>query len=259
MYVSGIPCSHIFAVLKLQNAVTIPDSCILKRWTKDAKKDPAYISRVTPDDVESAILVKRAQLAGICNKLAFFASRASEDGYLEMKEKIGALTVRAAELFEEHQSMLQDMDGGREHCRIIRDPIRVTGKKSDASKKRKDKIRKRSRKKAEVEEASQPAMAIVKAEPQTEGESIVNMITSYPSQHTASYPHPASSSSPFQSYSVYANSTSRFPNLAQPVNPSACGFAPNFGSFQYMLQCQMVSQRGDGLSLGHIDGNYFIR
>ncbi len=259
IYVSGLPCSHIFAVLKLDNAVTIPASCILQRWTKDAKKDPSYISRLTPDDVEAAILVKRAQLAGICNKLAFFASRASEDGYLEMKDQLGALTVRAAELFEQHQSTLHDDKVGREQSSIIRDPIRVTGKKADESKKMTAKKRKRLRKQNSKPEApSVPGKAIqLKSEPQTTENSLVNIITPSPPQQTSSYPHPASSSSPFQSYSAYPNSAFHVSLNAQPVNPSTWASYPNPGSFQYMLQSQMLGQPGDGLTSGQNAENYF--
>ncbi|XP_020967686.1 protein FAR1-RELATED SEQUENCE 5-like [Arachis ipaensis] len=35
----GLPCSHIFRVLKHRNAKCIPTSLILKRWTRDAKSD----------------------------------------------------------------------------------------------------------------------------------------------------------------------------------------------------------------------------
>ncbi len=59
----------------------------------------------------------------------------------------------------------------------------MTRKKADASKKRKDKIRKCPRKKnSEAEEASRSAMGILKSELQTTEESMVNMITPSPSQ-----------------------------------------------------------------------------
>ncbi|RYR68817.1 hypothetical protein Ahy_A03g015287 [Arachis hypogaea] len=35
----GLPCSHIFGVLKHRNAKCVPTSLILKRWTRDAKSD----------------------------------------------------------------------------------------------------------------------------------------------------------------------------------------------------------------------------
>ncbi|CAI0423130.1 unnamed protein product, partial [Linum tenue] len=38
----GIPCRHIFCILKAENQIQIPKSLILKRWTKDAKEfDPS--------------------------------------------------------------------------------------------------------------------------------------------------------------------------------------------------------------------------
>ncbi|XP_015970067.1 protein FAR1-RELATED SEQUENCE 5-like [Arachis duranensis] len=35
----GLPCSHIFGVLKYRNTKCVPSSLILKRWTRDAKSD----------------------------------------------------------------------------------------------------------------------------------------------------------------------------------------------------------------------------
>ena len=36
----GIPCCHMFVVMKVEHLEEIPTSCILKRWIKLAKAHP---------------------------------------------------------------------------------------------------------------------------------------------------------------------------------------------------------------------------
>ncbi|XP_016206731.1 protein FAR1-RELATED SEQUENCE 5-like [Arachis ipaensis] len=51
----GLPCSHIFGVLKHRNAKCVPTSLILKRWTRDAKSD--FICSIGEQDSANDIVV----------------------------------------------------------------------------------------------------------------------------------------------------------------------------------------------------------
>ncbi|XP_057758363.1 protein FAR1-RELATED SEQUENCE 5-like [Arachis stenosperma] len=75
----GLPCSHIFGVLKHRNAKCVPTSLILKRWTRDAKSD--FICSIgeqdTADDI--APTLRRGAMASICWKLCDISSKNSVD------------------------------------------------------------------------------------------------------------------------------------------------------------------------------------
>ncbi|RYR19173.1 hypothetical protein Ahy_B03g063881 [Arachis hypogaea] len=75
----GLPCSHIFGVLKHRNAKCVPTSLILKRWTRDAKSD--FICSIgeqdTTDDI--APTLRRGAMASICWKLCDISSKNSAD------------------------------------------------------------------------------------------------------------------------------------------------------------------------------------
>ncbi|RYR77140.1 hypothetical protein Ahy_A01g001607 [Arachis hypogaea] len=59
----GLPCSHFFGVLKHRNAKCVPTPFILKRWTRDAKRD--FICSIgeqdTADDIVSTLRCGDAQ------------------------------------------------------------------------------------------------------------------------------------------------------------------------------------------------------
>ncbi|XP_057720228.1 protein FAR1-RELATED SEQUENCE 5-like [Arachis stenosperma] len=75
----GLPCSHIFGVLKHRNAKCVPTSLILKRWTRDAKSD--FICSIGEQDIadDKAPTLRRGAMASICWKLCDISSKNSAD------------------------------------------------------------------------------------------------------------------------------------------------------------------------------------
>ncbi|KAL4371302.1 hypothetical protein AHAS_Ahas06G0152200 [Arachis hypogaea] len=62
----GLPCSHIFGVLKYHNTKCVPSSLILKRWTRDAKID--FICSIGEQDSADDIVptLRCGAMASIC-------------------------------------------------------------------------------------------------------------------------------------------------------------------------------------------------
>ncbi|RYQ92640.1 hypothetical protein Ahy_B09g098856 [Arachis hypogaea] len=75
----GLPCSHIFGVLKHRNAKCVPTSLILKRWTRDAKSD--FICSVGEQDPSDDIVptLRCGAMVSICWKLCDISSKNSAD------------------------------------------------------------------------------------------------------------------------------------------------------------------------------------
>ncbi|XLT47047.1 hypothetical protein HN873_039651 [Arachis hypogaea] len=75
----GLPCSHIFGVLKHRNAKCVPTSLILKRWTRDAKSD--FICSIGEQDTADDIVptLRCGAMASICWKLCDISSKNSAD------------------------------------------------------------------------------------------------------------------------------------------------------------------------------------
>ncbi|XP_057730030.1 uncharacterized protein LOC130945316 [Arachis stenosperma] len=75
----GLPCSHIFGVLKHRNAKCVPTSLILKRWTRDAKSD--FIFSIGEQDSADDIVptLRCGAMASICWKLCDICSKNSAD------------------------------------------------------------------------------------------------------------------------------------------------------------------------------------
>ncbi|RYR38742.1 hypothetical protein Ahy_A09g043917 [Arachis hypogaea] len=71
----GIPCSHVFCVMKFENILEFPDLLIYKRWTKNAKNE--FISTEMPvnDDIERVLKFRVGASASNCNKLCDIACK----------------------------------------------------------------------------------------------------------------------------------------------------------------------------------------
>ncbi|KAL4316357.1 hypothetical protein AHAS_Ahas15G0277000 [Arachis hypogaea] len=73
----GLPCSHIFGVLKHRNAKCVSTSLILKRWTRNAKSD--FICSIGEQDTADNIVptLRCGAMASICWKLCDISSKNS--------------------------------------------------------------------------------------------------------------------------------------------------------------------------------------
>ncbi|XP_027158292.1 protein FAR1-RELATED SEQUENCE 5-like [Coffea eugenioides] len=82
----GIPCSHAFAVMKNEDMGEIPKSCILFRWTQQAKPNEKNIYSIQLED--SAIQAARfGALCALSNQMCFYAVK-TKQGYDEARECI---------------------------------------------------------------------------------------------------------------------------------------------------------------------------
>ncbi|RVW62430.1 Protein FAR1-related sequence 5 [Vitis vinifera] len=75
----------------------IPQSCIMKRWTKLAKVYTRSVS-VNETDNDMDRFVRYGSLSSMCNKLSYFASDTSSS-FIEEKNEIENLTARMEELY----------------------------------------------------------------------------------------------------------------------------------------------------------------
>ncbi|RYR46902.1 hypothetical protein Ahy_A07g032766 [Arachis hypogaea] len=73
----GIPCGHIFCVLKELDVEELPDRLVLKRWCKDAKSDRISTIEVQSDP-DRAIHVRYGALWATCSKMCFLGAQGSE-------------------------------------------------------------------------------------------------------------------------------------------------------------------------------------
>ncbi|XP_045802535.1 protein FAR1-RELATED SEQUENCE 5-like [Trifolium pratense] len=72
----GLPCSHIFHVMKEEHVDHIPSSLVLSRWTKDAKID--YLNMVDVNDPVDSDVIELARFGAYCSVLTSFCKEASK-------------------------------------------------------------------------------------------------------------------------------------------------------------------------------------
>ncbi|RVW97117.1 Protein FAR1-related sequence 5 [Vitis vinifera] len=82
---------------KVEHLEEIPQSCIMKRWTKLAK---VYTRSVPVNETDNDMdrFVRYGSLSSMCNKLSYFASDTSSS-FIEAKNEIQNLTARMEELY----------------------------------------------------------------------------------------------------------------------------------------------------------------
>jgi hypothetical protein len=90
----GIPCSHVFYVMKEEHVDHIPSNLVLSRWTKDAKID--YLNTVNCNDNVDSSMVEQARFASYCSVLTDFSKEASKkDGvYGQIMEDLMKLKIK---------------------------------------------------------------------------------------------------------------------------------------------------------------------
>ncbi|KAM5585607.1 protein FAR1-RELATED SEQUENCE 5 [Rosa sericea] len=89
----GIPCCHIFAVMKFEMLTTFPESLVNKRWTKEATVKTAISSSGLVSNM-SVQIARYGELMAQCAKICHIASY-SEEGYNEIREALSQLTIRS--------------------------------------------------------------------------------------------------------------------------------------------------------------------
>lgn len=133
MEYEGIPCSHIFNVLKHENMSKIPSSLIMKRWTIPEKANSenryAHRSNNVTEDGES-----KARFGYISDRLCKLSFRASssKEMYDLVREEVDKLEEKLDAMSIVPEARRQEV---RDHKNLIRDPVvvRTKGKKKEPS------------------------------------------------------------------------------------------------------------------------------
>ncbi|XP_024163625.1 protein FAR1-RELATED SEQUENCE 5 [Rosa chinensis] len=101
----GIPCAHIFSVMKAELILKLPDSLVLKRWTMDVGK-PVNLHNLSDRNLQ---MVRYASLASEIKNICFPASM-TEGGTKKMKCEIAKLAKPAHDRTEsQNHSLLQNL------------------------------------------------------------------------------------------------------------------------------------------------------
>ena len=116
----GIPCCHMVVVMKVEHLEEIPQSCIMKRWTKLAK---VYTRSVPVNETDNNMdrFVRYGSLSSMCNKLSYFASDTSSS-FIEAKNEIQNLTARMEELYNYNLKGKKIASDGATGTNQVRDP-----------------------------------------------------------------------------------------------------------------------------------------
>ncbi|KAK9912722.1 hypothetical protein M0R45_036571 [Rubus argutus] len=87
----GIPCCHIFAVIKCEQLTTFPESLVNKRWTKEGTIKRTLLSSSLVND-KYAQIARYGDLMSQCSKICHLVSY-SDEGYNQIREALGQLTI----------------------------------------------------------------------------------------------------------------------------------------------------------------------
>lgn len=116
----GIPCCHIFAVMKALMITVYPESLVMKRWTKDAGLStiPSSIGGF-PDN---AVRVARyADMMAKCAHICFAASF-SDEGYEATMDSLRRLNIRSQKFPVPVEQSIETNEDGL-HNNIVKGPV----------------------------------------------------------------------------------------------------------------------------------------
>ncbi|KAL6145669.1 hypothetical protein ACLB2K_056354 [Fragaria x ananassa] len=120
----GIPCCHIFTVMKAENVTKFPTSLVSRRWTKEG---PVNVESETRVDGKSVQLARYGELMSMCANICHISSH-SEEGYEGVKEVLSRLTIESRNLPQPTNIDPKDVEHGIDsstglHRNVIRDPV----------------------------------------------------------------------------------------------------------------------------------------
>ncbi|XP_065875009.1 protein FAR1-RELATED SEQUENCE 1-like isoform X2 [Euphorbia lathyris] len=130
----GFPCRHSICVMKLENLDSIPDSCFLKRWTKNVKSDflDTTAKDVISDDVLS--LIRYGALTSTAKRLCKLGSK-STTSYKELTSDMRKWVRRLEE--ENHLHMPSGEFEGIQYPKRVRTKGMRSNQTSKSSQSRK--------------------------------------------------------------------------------------------------------------------------
>ncbi|KAM6583260.1 hypothetical protein CsatB_010262 [Cannabis sativa] len=128
----GYPCRHLWATMKRLNMRRIPNTLLMKRWSKSAKTN-LHLNFNPPAQEQQHIyeMARFGSLSSLTYNFTFYAAK-TEDSYTRAKEEIERLTL----MFKEEFEMSSNPEGEtpqlgryRNNPNIIKDPevVRTKG------------------------------------------------------------------------------------------------------------------------------------
>ncbi|CAA0818605.1 Armadillo repeat-containing kinesin-like protein 3 [Striga hermonthica] len=111
-------------VMKAEHIKEIPSTCVMKRWTRDAKQNE--LSKKEPEIRKDVTQNARyGSLISLCNKMCYYASLCDE-GYGELCDTIARVTNRMHEIYANSCPSDNETDASKKnekHRFGVRDPI----------------------------------------------------------------------------------------------------------------------------------------
>ena len=95
----GLPCRHMFHVLKVEQIEKIPDNMVLRRWTKKAKKHNTCKTTKPEVDTEVLEVARFSALSAACNKMCYNAAK-NVEAYENALVEINRLTLTYEQQYE---------------------------------------------------------------------------------------------------------------------------------------------------------------
>ncbi|KAL6325669.1 hypothetical protein AAG906_023514 [Vitis piasezkii] len=123
----GFPCPHMIVVMKIEHLEEIPETCIMKRWSKLAK-ETVQVHHDNESQGDATNIIRYGALSSMCSRMSYFASQ-SEKAFKEARCEIQRLTCQMEELCKNsvEESEREDLKATKHH---VRDPIIVKTKES---------------------------------------------------------------------------------------------------------------------------------
>ncbi|XP_020417986.1 protein FAR1-RELATED SEQUENCE 5 [Prunus persica] len=130
----GIPCCHLFYVMKCEHLTEIPPALIMKRWTKNGQTDTCreFIGKGEDTTNEVVEMARYGHLSAMSNKVCFYASK-SADGYAMLTNEFSRWEGICEGLRQKEEQTSLKLGTG-EQCppNIVKDPNIVRTKGTQA-------------------------------------------------------------------------------------------------------------------------------
>ncbi|CAL9021666.1 unnamed protein product [Prunus brigantina] len=130
----GIPCCHLFYVMKCEHLTEIPPALIMKRWIKSAQIDTCreFIGKGEDTTNEVVEMVRYGSLSAMSNKVYFYTSK-SADGYAILMNEFSRWEGICEGLRQKEEETSLKL-GSAEQCppNIVKDPNIVKTKGTQA-------------------------------------------------------------------------------------------------------------------------------
>ena len=88
----GLPCRHMFHVLKVEQIEKIPDNMVLRRWKKKAKEHNTCRTTKPEVDTDVSKVARFSALSAACNKMCYNAAK-NVEAYKNALVEINRLTL----------------------------------------------------------------------------------------------------------------------------------------------------------------------